>query len=406
MFNKQKKNSTGYVVEENFTPAILSSYSPETEYVPTDYRILNHSYKAKFYKSLEERLTPIISKMDKHNSGKELHGIVRSQVSHLRDDFNQDAALIQFQAERIINVKESRNCELENEKIRLSNERDQNLLEMQPLRNCKSQYEIKIMGYTIPTGLIVTIIAMLVDIISNYAFLQEIVTMGQPGFFVVLLSMAVMSDCSMAALGVLLSKTEHTYINQTIRKALICSLVFIFFLSAVAGPMIRFGSMDLQYGTFASDGNLIPKKGDYTLAEIGVTMITSFLTLATGILSFIFSYDKEREKAVLYKSLKSKNNYINARIDDIVVAQEYIKRSIPIINNYNKNLRETAAKELEAMEKGLLSKATLLWAEHIGTPETFEIASDVINEITEAPSDSLNLETIENPSLNITKLAG
>lgn len=72
MFNKQEKNSTGYVVDENFTQAILSSYSPETEYVPTDYRIFNHSYKAKFYKSLEERLTPIISKMDKHNSGKEL----------------------------------------------------------------------------------------------------------------------------------------------------------------------------------------------------------------------------------------------------------------------------------------------------------------------------------------------
>lgn len=406
MFSKKEKNITGYVVEENFTPAKLSGYSPETEYIPTDYKILSRDYKAKFYKALEDKLNPVISKMDKHNSGKELHGIVKAQAAHLREDFNQDAAMIQFQADRIINVKETRNEELEMEKTRLSAERDQNILDMEPLKGYKSQYDIKFFGHTVSIGIIATVIAMIVDMISNFSYLQGIVTMGVLGFFVVILSMAVMSDCSMAALGVLLSKADSVYMNKNIRKVLIVSLLLIFLLSVAAGPMIRFGSMDLQFGEFNASGQLIPKEGDYTLAEIGVTMLTSFLTVATGILSFLFSYDKNREKAILYKSLKMKNLYIDARIEEITTSQEYIKRSIPIVNSYNEKIRETAKQELEAMENGLLAKATLLWAEHIGTPEAIEKASDVIHEVVEISSENLNSETIENPSLKVTKLAG
>lgn len=403
MFNKNK-NISGFVVQEEFVPQRLQGYSPETEYIPTDYKILSREYKAKFYSAMEDRLKSLTMKMDKHNSGNELHGYIKTQIKHLREDFNQDAAMIEYQAERIINVKQTRCEELEMEKNRIKAEKEENAREMEPLKGYRAQYDMRLFGKTFSVGLVVTIIAMIVDMIANYSYLQGIVTMDSLGFFVVILTMAVMSDCSMAGLGVLLSKADETYMNKSIRNILFVSLIAIFLLSVAAGPMIRFGSMDMQYGTYDSLGNFVPKESGYTLAEFGTTLVTSFLTVATGLLSFFTSYDKNREKAIRYKELKEKNDDIDVRIENIITAQEYIKRSIPIVVSYNAKEKDTAKNELLAMEDGLLARATMLWAEHVGSPETIEKASETIDEITD--ESITNSDINENYTLKVSEFVG
>ena len=79
----------------------------------------------------------------------------------------------------------------------------------------------------------------------------------------------------------------------------------MFILSVIASVAIRFGSMDATFGTVNAAGEYVGKTS-YNLAEYGVTLVTAFLTTATGILSFAFSLDRtplqfqcgrEREKS-------------------------------------------------------------------------------------------------------------
>jgi len=379
MFNKKKKG-TGYVVHEEYVPARLPGFSKYTEYVPAEYKILNPEYKGQFYRAVDEKLAALTGKMDKHNSGKELHGFIRTQIAHLREDFNHDAAWADYQCERIESLKETQYDKLELEKSRLTGERDNNARKMAPLEGLKAQHEIKVFGRYISLGGIVTLLAMIADTITNFSFLQQVVTMGGAYLFVAVLSMAVMSDCSMSALGIVLSKFEESYMNKHIRTISCIALLAMFILSVAAGPMIRFGSMDIQYGTIDAAGNYIAKESGYSLAEIGITMITSFLTAGTGILSFIFSYDKNKEKAQEYRKLKKENSRIEDRIEAVVTEQNYIKQS-PDVRKLDHDNRVTAMGELQAIENGLLAKATMLWADMTGLPETIEKASETIAEL-------------------------
>ncbi len=65
----------------------------------------------------------------------------------------------------------------------------------------------------------------------------------------------------------------------------------MFILSVIASVAISFGSMDASFGTVNAEGEYVGKTS-YNLAEYGVTLVTAFLTTATGILSFAFSLDK------------------------------------------------------------------------------------------------------------------
>lgn len=56
------------------------------------------------------------------------------------------------------------------------------------------------------------------------------------------------------------------------------------------------------------------------------------------------------------------------------------------------------------MEDGLLARATMLWAEHVGSPETIEKASETIDEITD--ESIANSDINENYTLKVSEFVG
>src|SRR5699024_3763022 len=91
--------------------------------------------------------------------------------------------------------------------------------------------------------------------------------------------------------GTFLSRRDEEFISKPLYYAICVGLLLMFFLSVVASIMVRWGSMDVTYGTINAAGEFVGK-ASYSLAEYGVTLVTAFLTTATGILSFAFSLDK------------------------------------------------------------------------------------------------------------------
>lgn len=289
LFNKKENNKS---LTEKYVPAVLPSEGMGLEnYVPAEYPENNPEVLEGIYKESEKKLKCVIQTCDQHSDGAECDAYVDNQVKHLYAEHEGIVALHETQIQRINSARSMRKKTLMG-KIKSLQEKIEKLnSEIKPVEDLEPQFCVHLGRKAIAVGLPVTIIAMVVDAAVNYASLSEILLVNIPLLIVTLFGMTLCSDVSMWGLATYLNHKEEKFIKKPVFWSICMGFLAAFILSVVASFMMRYGSMDITYGTIDSNGNFVAKEV-FSLADYGTTLITAFITTATGLLSFGFSLDK------------------------------------------------------------------------------------------------------------------
>jgi hypothetical protein len=128
--------------------------------------------------------------------------------------------------------------------------------------------------------------------------------------------------------------------------------------------------MDATYGTINAAGEFVGKSS-YSLAEYGVTLVTSLVTTATGLLSFAFSLDenaflvsiREQQKKNLAKCLVELDPLLNERT---------LLKNAPDPQVWDQSKRAAAEHLIEANCLGLKLRCRKEMAVHINDPDFTE----------------------------------
>ena len=148
--------------------------------------------------------------------------------------------------------------------------------------------------------------------------------------------------------------------------------------------MLRIGSMDSTYGTINAAGEFVGKEA-YSLAEYGVTLITSFVTTATGILSFAFSLD---DNAYLISVREEKKNELKQCEAELAawINEKTLLENAPDIAERNSLKRAAAEHNLYTLRKGLKLLLRKLMIERIADASFTEKMAASGREVVESES--------------------
>lgn len=125
----------------------------------------------------------------------------------------------------------------------------------------------------------------------------------------------------------------------------------LFLLSVAGSVMIRFGSMDATFGTINAGGQFVGKES-YSLAEYGVTLLSSFLTTATGILAFAFSLDDNAETVAAREDKRRELRALRQTMEPLRRELAVLELTAdPAIRDEQR--RRAAEDQLEALHTGL-----------------------------------------------------
>ena len=290
LFNKKKNNNKS--LTEKYVPAVLPSEGMGLEnYVPAEYPENNPEVLEGIYKESEKKLKCVIQTCDQHSDGAECDAYVDNQVKHLYAEHEGIVALHETQIQRINSARSMRKKTLMG-KIKSLQEKIEKLnSEIKPVEDLEPQFCVHLGRKAIAVGLPITIAAMLVDAAVNYSFLSGILLANTPLLIITVACMSLCSDACMWGLATYLNHKEEKFTKKPVFWSICMGLLAAFILSVVASFMMRYGSMDTTYGAINAAGEFVGKDS-YSLAEYGTTLITAFVTTATGLLSFAFSLDK------------------------------------------------------------------------------------------------------------------
>lgn len=309
----KKKNNVGHynVLTDNYIPASLPTYGQGLEnFVASDYLMNKKENVDGIYQNAEMELDGVIATCDHHSAGSECDHYIDNQTNHWYSCLEAEIADHENQNARICAARDMRKATLERMIPPLKKKEGALETEIQSLEGRHVQFQLHIGHHDISLGLLITVIAMIVDAAVNYSFLQTVLLGNAYILMITVVCMSVMSDGSMWALATFLSRRGEKFTSKPLYYTICVSLLSMFLLSVVASVMVRWGSMDATYGTVNAAGEFVGKSS-YSLAEYGVTLITAFVTTATGILSFAFSLD-ENEFLVSIREHK-KRNWLSAR---------------------------------------------------------------------------------------------
>lgn len=321
LFNK-KKSGHYNVLTDNYVPASLPTYEPGLEnYVTADYPMNKPESIAAAYREVEKYLEPVVATCDRHSDGTECDHYVDAYIEHVHAVHEAAVANNKNQITRIRSAREMRKDELDRKIISLEEKIVKLKAEIEPLESLRSQFRLRVGHFDVSVGLLVTLAAMIIDAAVNYNFLQTVLLSHSTLLMITVISMSILSDGSMWLLATYLSRRGEKFTSKPLFYIICISLASMFILSVVTSVMIRWGSMDATYGTINAAGEFIGKES-YSLAEYGVTLITSFVTTATGLLSFGFSLDekaflvsiRENKKKELAKCFATLNPLLNERV--------------------------------------------------------------------------------------------
>lgn len=351
IFNK-KKTGEYCVLTDNYVPASLPSYGQGLEnFVTADYPMNKPEIVEAGYYDAEKYLDGVIATCDHHSAGSECDHYINAETEHSIAVHEAAIANNENQIVRIRAARTMRKAALER-KIALHEEKIAKLnSEIEPLEYLRSQFQIHIGRLTISIGLPITVISMIVDAAVNYSFLQTVLLSNAALLMITVICMSVMSDGSMWALGTFLSHRGEKFTSKPLFWTICVGLASMFILSVVASVMVRWGSMDATYGTINAAGEFVGKES-YSLAEYGVTLITAFVTTATGLLSFAFSLDenafpvsiRERKKKELAKCLTEL---------DLLLNEWDLLENAPDPQEWDERKRAAAEHQIEANRLGL-----------------------------------------------------
>ena len=375
---KKKRGSTK-LLQEEFVDTRLPILSNSIGYIAHGYKYNDPEYTENLCRKTMKNFEPLVKSMDKHNSGTEAYGYIDAEVLNpVKADFENDCAWADYQSTRIQNVTNTRLGKVERVIKKLKTRLEKVEEELEPLKEYKAHNEIKVFRKHISIGLIINVFAIVSDVLVTYPYLESVRTMGGLFLFVSVLAMAITSNCSMSALGNIWSTTDEDFMSKRTRIILSVSYLLAFGLSVVAGPMIKFGSMDQQFGTISASGQFIAREGGYTIAEYGITLITSFLTAFTGLLCFHFNHNRNRDKVLEKRELEKEKSALEHELEDALTERDAILGEYQAAMRLDQDKRKAAIDQISILSEKLKAQFTRTWAETVGTAETIEKAAKTV----------------------------
>lgn len=368
---KKKEKDFYSVLNDKYVPTPLPRYGMGLEnFVTSEYPMNKTEVVQERYEGVEKSLEDVIATCDKHSSGSEFDNIIDAQHRYLVAEHEKAIATNENQIARIEAARAMRKDSLAS-KINPLKEKIAKLeSEIEPLENLRSQFQISIGHRAISAGLLITLIAMIVDAIVNFSFLQNFLLSNGGLLIITLICMSVMSDGSMWALGVFLSRRKEKFIPKPLFLTICIGLISLFLLSVVASVMIRFGSMDTTFATIDAAGNFVPKES-YSLADYGVTLITSFVTTSTGLLSWAFSMDENAHIVSIRERKKKELAKCRAELDPLLNELHFLENA-PDLQEWDDRKRAAAEHQIEATRLGLKLHCRKLMTVQIKDPDFTE----------------------------------
>ncbi len=351
IFNKKKAGHYN-VPFDNYVPASLPTFGQSLEnFVTADYPMNKPDIVEACYHDAETYLDGVIATCDHHSAGIECDHYIDAEMEHAYAVHDAAVANNENQITRIRSAREMRKATIKRKIITLEEKAEGLKSEIKPLEGLRSQFQVQVGRLSISIGLPATVLAMIVDAAVNYSFLQTVLLSNAALLMITVICMSVMSDGSMWALGTFLSRRSEKFTSKPLFWTICVGLASMFLLSVVASVMVRWGSMDATYGTINAAGEFVGKDS-YSLAEYGVTLITAFVTTATGILSFAFSLDenafhvsiRERKKKELAQCL----NGLDTLLNELALLER-----APDPQEWDERKRAAAERQIEASRTGL-----------------------------------------------------
>lgn len=385
MIFKKKEKDFYSVLNEKYVPSPLPSYGMGLQnFVTSEYPMNKKEVVKERYEGVEKSLEDVITTCDKHSSGSECDNIIDGQHKHLVAEHEVAIATNENQIARIEAARKMRKESL-TLKINPLKEKISKLeSEIEPLENLRSQFELHIGHRTISAGLLVTLIAMIVDACLNYSFLQNVLLSNAALLMLTVTGMSVMSDGSMMALGVFLSRRKEKFVSKPLFITTCISLVAMFLLSIVASVMIRWGSMPETYGIINAAGEFVGKT-TYSLADYGVTLITAFITTGTGLLSFAFSLDENAHLVSIREHKKKELAKCRAELDPLLNELHFLENA-PDLHEWDDRKRAAAEHQIEATRLGLKLHCRKLMTARVNDPDFTERMAKSGEDLIEKPS--------------------
>ena len=394
LFRKKKNQGHYSVPADHYVPSPLPTVEPSLEnFVTSDYPINRREILEEAYADLEKQLNGVIDTCDAHCDGSECDHLIATQIEHERALMDATDANNANQITRIRSARAMRRAALDRRIAPLQERAERLKKEIDAKEDLRAQFQLNIGKHAIGIGLLVTLMSVAVDTVVNYSFMQKVVLDNLFLLWVTVIGMAVMSDCSMWALGTFLSRRDENFTSKPLYWTVCTGLFSMFLISVAASVMVRWGSMAAVFGSIGADGEYIGKES-YTLAEYGLTLATSFLTTATGILSFAFSLDKNANAIAIRERQRKELKQINAELD-VLLDERALIDGAPDPEEWNRQKREAGERQLETLEKGLQLHYRKLQAVRRNDPDfTDKMAQSGRELLEEAPAEQAGAASI------------
>lgn len=343
MFKSSKKSSHVSVVKDNFTPATLPHYGdPDlTTFIPSSYSLNSDEFVSQIYANYDAQMGTLIRSSDKHTMGEVFDPFIEAQINHLKSKHQAEVAQHEFQLERINQSQIVRKQELEESIQGLHDEIDDLSAKIEPLKGKRARFPRWLITFFI-------IMAIITETIVNYSYLEPLLFSDQRLLLVSVLSLTFIGTIPMIVLGHLSSKESQS----RIRKAEIGTLITLFVISAMGVLLLRMGSMNTVLSTaFDLNGNAI-EKTNFSLADYAITCLTSLVTPAIGIVTFIVTRDPNRAAENLRHKLENNRSNLLQR-KQILQAEAVALENAVNAADYDTKLRYAAESNLEAITTSL-----------------------------------------------------
>lgn len=403
IFRKEKCGSQYNVLTDHYVPAALPTYGQGLEnFVTSDYSMTKTEVVKQAYHDAETALERVVDTCDRHSAGSECDHYIDAGIEQLTAVHESEIADHENQITRIRSACEMRKAALERAIAPLRKRIEKLGAEIAPLEELQAQFRLHIGRWTLSPGLPITIAAMIVDAFVNYNFLQTVLLSNAYLLMITVVCLSIMSDASMWALGTFLSRRGEKFVSRPLYYAVAASLLVMFLLSVVTSVLIRWGSMDITYGTINAAGEFVGKDS-YSLAEYGVTLATSFLTTATGILSFSFSLDENAFRVTVRERKKKELAACTAELDSLLNELALLEQA-PDPQERDIQKRAAAERQMETLRVGLKLHCRKMMTTHVNDPNfTEKMASSEEALVADAHAD--NVSGLSNPAINLTKVS-
>lgn len=369
----KRKNRAGRcnVLTEEYVPASLPCYGKGLEnFVAGEYSMTKPAVIKEAYNGVEAALGGVIAACDHHSEGSECDHYIDADIEHITAAHEAEVADHENQIARIRSARQMRKAALERMIDPLREKAEKLQAEIAPLEGLRAQFQVHIGSHAFSIGLPITIAAMIIDAAVNFNFLQSMTFSNAYLLMVLVACLSVMSDASMWALATTLSRRREAFTSKPLYYTICASLLAMFLLSVAASFMIRWGSMDVTYGTINSAGEFVPKD-TYSLAEYGMTLVTSFVTTATGILSFAFSLDENGYLVSRREHEKKELARCSAELEPLLNEFALLENA-PDPQERDDRKRAAAEHQIEAIRTGLKLHCRKLMTLRVNDPDFTE----------------------------------